>query len=399
MVIAKKKKKIRYKNAAVYFYNKEHNAILVHQRAKAEKKFPYTILTPGGKKEKTDKNIKETAIREIREETGIEIKEDELVEIGSTNTTKYFLVYFDPTTHRVDETINIDEILMWTLSDVGTDAGDGKHRWLSWKNLIECKQNPRMHPTNPEDNLGYLHPALLNKFQGGVWNLRRQGIFENEVDVNMFNTKDLKKEVDSLKDEIEDYNAKIDIIAKEYNKKKQKLIKIELLTMCNIVPQDLLNITNFKFENYFRHHGDDYPVFDRKSGMFLISYNHNFNSYYLSLILKNKPSIHNHFPDDVRKIINSFMGCETIVYHNIYDSRDFDHCYNYYPNECWYYEIDCTNHFFSNPNFNIDESADEVMWKGKEHYAGTDSCTYLINKILYGINGEYEKIMKLNDDF
>ena len=91
MVIAKKKKKIRYKNAAVYFYNKEHNAILVHQRAKAEKKFPYTILTPGGKKEKTDKNIKETAIREIREETGIEIKEDELVEIGSTNTTKYFL--------------------------------------------------------------------------------------------------------------------------------------------------------------------------------------------------------------------------------------------------------------------------------------------------------------------
>ena len=63
-------------------------AKLEHTIKKAEKKFPYTILTPGGKKEKTDKNIQETAIREIREETGIEIKEDELIEIGSTNTFK-----------------------------------------------------------------------------------------------------------------------------------------------------------------------------------------------------------------------------------------------------------------------------------------------------------------------
>lgn len=183
MTITNKKKKLRYKNAAVYFFNKEYNSILVHQRAKVEKKFPYTILTPGGKKEKKDKNIQETAIREIKEETGIEIKEDELIEIGSTNTTKYFLVYFDSMVHRVDETINIDEILMWTLSDVGKDAGDGKHRWLSWKNLIDCKQNPKMHPLDPNDNLGYLHPALLNKFQGGVWNLRRQDIFNRGKNV------------------------------------------------------------------------------------------------------------------------------------------------------------------------------------------------------------------------
>ena len=79
----------------MYFYNKEHNAILVHQRAKVEKNSRTQYFSPGGKKEKTDKNIQETAIREIREETGIEIKEDELIEIGSTNTTKYFLVYFD----------------------------------------------------------------------------------------------------------------------------------------------------------------------------------------------------------------------------------------------------------------------------------------------------------------
>lgn len=213
----------------------------------------------------------------------------------------------------------------------------------------------------------------------------------------MFITKDLKKEVDSLKDEIDDYNTKLDILVKEYEKKNQKLTNIELLTMCDIVPKDLLNISNFKFENYFKQ--DDYPDFDRKSGMFLISYDHNYNSYYLSLILKNKPSIHNHFPDDVRKIINSFMGCETIFYHNIYDSRDFDRMFNYYPNESWYYKVVCKNHFFSNPNFHIDESADEVVWKGKENYTGKDSCTYLINKILYGIKGEYEKIMKLNDIF
>jgi hypothetical protein len=215
----------------------------------------------------------------------------------------------------------------------------------------------------------------------------------------MFITKDLKKEVDSLKDEIDDYNTKLDILVKEYEKKNQKLTKIELFTMCDIVPQDLSNISNFKFENYFRNHGDDYPNMDRKSGMFLICYDHNYNSYYLSLILKNKPSIQNHFPDDIIQIINSFMGCETIVYHNIYNSRDFNHIFNYYPNECWYSEVDCKNHFFSNPNFHIDESADEVYWKGKENYTGKDSCTYLINKILYGINGEYEKIMKLNDKF
>ena len=37
----------------------------------------------------------------------------------------------------------------------------------------------------------------------------------------------------------------------------------------------------------------------------------------------------------------------------------------------------------------------KVVWNGKENYTGTDSCTYLINKILYGINGEYKKIMQL----
>ena len=54
-----------------------------------------------------------------------------------------------------------------------------------------------MHPSDPNDNLGYLHPALLNKFQGGVWNLRRQGIFDRGKDVKMFNTKDLNKEVNA----------------------------------------------------------------------------------------------------------------------------------------------------------------------------------------------------------
>ena len=175
------KKKIRHKNAAVYIFNKELKAILVHQRAGRRKKFPYTILTPGGKKEKVDKNISDTAIREIKEETGIELKKDELIEIGSTNTTKYFLVYFNPKFHQVSDCICTGEILKWTLTDVGIDSGDGKNRWLSWSDLVECKQGPKMHLTDPRENLGYLHPALLNKFQGGVWNLRRQGIFNTDV--------------------------------------------------------------------------------------------------------------------------------------------------------------------------------------------------------------------------
>lgn len=176
------KKKIRHKNAAVYFFNKKLKSILVHQRAKEEKKFPYTILTPGGKKEKDkDKHISDTAIREIKEETGIDIQHEELIEIGSTNTTKYYLVYFNPEIHLIGDSGENDEILPWTFADIGVEAGDGKHRWLSWSDLSNCKQGPRMHPRDPNDNLGYLHPALLNKFQGGVWNLRRQGIFDRDV--------------------------------------------------------------------------------------------------------------------------------------------------------------------------------------------------------------------------
>jgi len=175
------KKKISHKNAAVYIFNKELNSILVHQRGKPNKKFPYTILTPGGRKEKGEK-IQETAIREIKEETGIVLQESELVEVGSSNTTKHYLVYYNPDNHTITgPTKNQEEVLVWTLSDIGIDAGDNKNRWMTWNDLIICKQNPKMHPKHPEDNLGYLHPALMNKFQGGVWNIKRKGYFRRDV--------------------------------------------------------------------------------------------------------------------------------------------------------------------------------------------------------------------------
>lgn len=175
------KKKISHKNAAVYIFNKELKAILVHQRAGRRKKFPYTILTPGGKKERGER-IKETAVREIKEETGVILQGSELIEIGSSNTTKYFLVYFNPDSHIITgPPKNSKEVLVWTLSDIGVDSGDSKNRWMTWNDLLSCKQGPRMHPTDPRDNLGYLHPALMNKFQGGIWNIKRQGIFERYV--------------------------------------------------------------------------------------------------------------------------------------------------------------------------------------------------------------------------
>ena len=126
--------------------------------------------------------IARVAIREIEEETGIILQESELIEIGSSNTTKHYLVYYIPNKHIVKGPIkNPEEVLIWTLSDIGIDAGDNKNRWMTWNDLINCNQGPRMHPTNPEENLGYLHPALMNKFQGGVWNIKRQGIFERYV--------------------------------------------------------------------------------------------------------------------------------------------------------------------------------------------------------------------------
>ena len=89
----KEKKKI-HKNAAVYFYNKEHNAILSASTRKSRKNFHTQYLHRVVKKKKQIKTYKETAIREIKEETGIDIKEDELIEIGSTNTTKYLFSIF-----------------------------------------------------------------------------------------------------------------------------------------------------------------------------------------------------------------------------------------------------------------------------------------------------------------
>ena len=106
------KKKIVHKNAAVYIFNKKLKAILVHQRGKPNKKFPYTILTPGGRKEKGEK-IQETAIREIREETGIILQEDELIEVGSSNTTKHYLVYYNSDTHKITGPVkNQEEVLV-----------------------------------------------------------------------------------------------------------------------------------------------------------------------------------------------------------------------------------------------------------------------------------------------
>jgi hypothetical protein len=208
------------------------------------------------------------------------------------------------------------------------------------------------------------------------------------------------------------------ILQKEYIHKKEELDKeirpllqlnrnLKLFNICNIQPRDLLFITNFKFsylwidrdregniikESTILNNGQLYSSFYiATTGRIRIYYKHLFNRYYLSLIIKNKPSIYNRFSMDIRRLVESFMKPEEIYFYANYK------CIKSYEHRCqpfvqWYFTVHDQN--FQNSEILFDENEHEVYWSMEEHYEGQESCTYLINKILNGINGEYEKIMQ-----
>ena len=226
----------------------------------------------------------------------------------------------------------------------------------------------------------------------------------------MFITKNLKKEIDYLSHKRDICQQKVIHFNERIKPLKRKFQSLKLFNECKIVSKDLLHIRNFNFIPGWSHYDINgnivldssdmmtiqnlYSNFFLKTvGKIIISYKHDYNSYYLSLILKNKPNIHNRFSDDLIRLVNSFMEPEEIMFY-VHYSRTNSYENRYYPHESWGSGIKCENSFFG-CEFDLDDSADEIIWEGQEHYQGRNSCTYLINKILNGINGEYEKIMQL----
>lgn len=51
--------------------------------------FPGAFVFPGGRAEESDRNLKETACREVLEEIGVEISPDDLVLLRETHTSAY----------------------------------------------------------------------------------------------------------------------------------------------------------------------------------------------------------------------------------------------------------------------------------------------------------------------
>ena len=82
---------------------------------------------------------------------------------------------------------------------------------------------------------------------------------------------------------------------------------------------------------------------------------------------------------------------EVYFYVNYKCIKSYEH--RYQPLIQWYFTVHDQN--FKNSEILYDENEHEVYWSMEEHYEGQESFIYLINRILYGINGEYEKIMQL----
>ncbi|HEY7544506.1 MAG TPA: NUDIX domain-containing protein [Blastocatellia bacterium] len=104
--------------AAVAFVRDTHLGIEVYlcRRPAHFRYYPGAFVFPGGRKDESDIDLKETARREVVEETGVEIDPRSLVPLRDTNTSPhagpvYHLVTFAyPIGDRLDTAINREEV-------------------------------------------------------------------------------------------------------------------------------------------------------------------------------------------------------------------------------------------------------------------------------------------------
>jgi len=102
----------------------EENKILVLQRAGYMKQFPGKWGFVGGSVEKKDNFVKDAAIREIKEETGIEL----------TKTEQANMKYFDKQEHEGDngETVSDTEYWLVRLETTPEIKISKEHRRYEW---------------------------------------------------------------------------------------------------------------------------------------------------------------------------------------------------------------------------------------------------------------------------
>ncbi len=104
--------------AAVAFVRDTHLGIEVYlcRRPAHFRYYPGAFVFPGGRKDETDADLKETARREVQEEIGVEIDPQFLIPLRDTNTSPhagpvYHLVTFAYRVEdRLDTAINLEEV-------------------------------------------------------------------------------------------------------------------------------------------------------------------------------------------------------------------------------------------------------------------------------------------------
>ena len=102
----------------------EENKILILQRAGYMKRFPGKWGFVGGSVEKKDSSVKEAAIREIKEETGIELTKNEQANME----------YFDKQEHEGEngETVSDTEYWLVKLDTTPEIKISKEHRRYEW---------------------------------------------------------------------------------------------------------------------------------------------------------------------------------------------------------------------------------------------------------------------------
>lgn len=116
---------IKIQNAGIMLIVNKRNEILAVSRKDDKTKF----CLPGGKPEPTDLSIKETAIRETEEETGLIVKKCKLI---YQNTNYDNNTYFNTTTFLAEEwtgAIHTDEniIIKWLTPEELTSETSGAY--------------------------------------------------------------------------------------------------------------------------------------------------------------------------------------------------------------------------------------------------------------------------------
>ena len=130
--------------AAIFHPNATTHKILLLKRSPAEKLFPYHWEIPGGKVDDTDKTIGDALKREVKEETGLGIKESE---------TTYGESGFDWTLGEDVKGDDAKEGEAVKAVTPGKDVNNATEMALELNFMVESEESPEEVKVDPEEHL------------------------------------------------------------------------------------------------------------------------------------------------------------------------------------------------------------------------------------------------------